>query len=94
MQLVRQAGKKTPFRVTEMKQTNFFQFSDLIKNTLQMKKVNDVAQKIEWKDIKWLRFIEDVGRMYYKDSFAENAAFSTVCWRHRGKGHVRRKSTV
>jgi hypothetical protein len=60
-----------------MKQTDFFQLSDL-KKTLQIKKVNDVGQKIVWKVVKYLPFSKDVGVMYSKDSLVENAGFSAA----------------
>jgi hypothetical protein len=81
---VRQAGKKTPFKVTE---TDFFQFLDFFKNTLQMKKVTDVGKEIVRKDIKLLHFTKGIGMMYYEDSLVENSEFIVVCCKHRGKGH-------
>jgi hypothetical protein len=61
---VGQTGKKTTFEVTETKQSYLFQLSDLHRNSLQNKKVNEVTEEIVWKDIKWLRFTKDLRVMY------------------------------
>jgi hypothetical protein len=54
-----------------------------------MKKVNDVDQKVMWKDTELLRYTQAIGVMQacYTDCVVENAGFSAVCWRRRGKGH-------
>ncbi|CAG9836194.1 unnamed protein product [Diabrotica balteata] len=52
MQLVRQTGKKNPSIVTEMKQSDFFQISDLYNSTLQNKKVKEDGEKVAWRNTK------------------------------------------
>lgn len=88
MQLVRQTGKKNPFIVTHMMQNDFFKYSELLKNQLQMKKINSNGEKFVWKNIKWLRFKKtNMGTLFYKETLNIDEPFKSISLCSKGRSH-------
>lgn len=78
VQLVRTCGKSKPFIVKEMQREEFFEFSGLLKKYFVQKKTNESGEKIIWKDIKWLRYTKEIGRVKYKTSLDESEPFKVI----------------
>lgn len=55
-QLIRSVGKPGKFTVIEMAESNFYDFSDFMKQNFVMKKFNEANIKFVWADVKLLRF--------------------------------------
>ncbi|KAL4103397.1 hypothetical protein QTP88_018774 [Uroleucon formosanum] len=55
-QFVRTVKGKKPFKVTEMKQEQFFSFSNLVSTSLTKKTVDTDGNKVNWFHIRWIRY--------------------------------------
>ncbi|CAH0407707.1 unnamed protein product [Chilo suppressalis] len=55
-QLIRSAGRPGKFTVVEMAESNFYDFSEFLKQNFIMKKWNENNVKFVWADVKLLRF--------------------------------------
>ncbi|KAL4103398.1 hypothetical protein QTP88_018775 [Uroleucon formosanum] len=55
-QFVRTVKGKKPFKVTEMKQEQFFSFSNLVSTSLTKKTVDTDGNKVNWFRIRWIRY--------------------------------------
>lgn len=76
LQLVRQTGKKKPFRVIQMERKDFYEYSSLFLS-LQVKNVkNNNGEKLKWRPLKWLRYSKaDLGLLQYKDTLDVSKPF-------------------
>ncbi|XP_072387052.1 uncharacterized protein [Diabrotica undecimpunctata] len=84
MNLVRLCGNKRTFLVTEMCRSDFLEFSSLYKNVLQQRKMNNLGEKVMWKQMKWLRFSQNPGVLEYKSSLNVDEPFKSVCFLRKG----------
>jgi hypothetical protein len=82
-QLVRSAGKR--FKVYEMQQSDFFNFSELYKNKLIRKKKNNANSLFQWSTCQSLQYKKPSGILLYKETLDENENFCSVDFRRRGK---------
>jgi hypothetical protein len=55
-QLVRRTGKANKFQVIEMTQSDFFDFSTLLKGPLMVHKLNTDREQFKWKLVSWLQY--------------------------------------
>uniref|UniRef100_A0A1Y1N893 DUF7869 domain-containing protein n=1 Tax=Photinus pyralis TaxID=7054 RepID=A0A1Y1N893_PHOPY len=84
-QLIRQAGAKHPFLVTEMQQSDFFDFAGLFGRELVNRKTDNENNKVNWRQIRWLRYEKSKQSFQYKLSFDEEEPFKTVNLEKRGR---------
>lgn len=89
MQLVRLTGKKNPLQVVPMYYTDFMQYSDLLKDALNMKKINDIGEAFVWKNVKWLRFTKEYGVIFYKEGLDRTSEFKKMTVWRRGRARDR-----
>ncbi|CAG9833652.1 unnamed protein product [Diabrotica balteata] len=83
-QFVRTLSGRKKFKVIEMQQLDFKEFSSLLKNVLVHRKTDSEKQKVEWLKIRWLRYTQDFGQIYFKydlNPFSPFKSFSIL----RGK---------
>lgn len=77
-------GKKT-FKVIEMNDTEFYDFSNLVKTKLQWRHIAQGSEKFVWKDVKWLRYTKgDFGTISFKTSLSADEPFKRLNIRRRG----------
>jgi hypothetical protein len=70
-------GKK--FEVLDMHQSNFFDFSSLLKTKYKVSKLNTVGDKFVFQKTKWLRYIKGkLNTVYYKTSLTEEEDFLSL----------------
>lgn len=87
-QLVRSVGVKRQFKVIEMQQSGIFDFSSVIKNKVVIRKVSEEGDKINWKNIRWLRYEKVFGLIQYKNSLRDDEPFKTLNIRKRGVNDI------
>jgi len=76
--MIRWAGGKK-FEVIDMHQSNFFDFSSLLKTKYKMSKLNTVGDKFVFQETKWLRYIKGkLNTVYYKNSLTEEEDFLSL----------------
>jgi hypothetical protein len=85
-QLVRTTGKKIPFKVYEMQQEDFFDFSALLKSVLVCRKKNVSGEQFLWHSVQWLQYKEN-GLVHYKSSLSNTEDFKTLSFLRRGRNH-------
>lgn len=84
-QFVRSVGESRKFKVVEMKQDDFLDFSAAVKNKFMWRNTNNDSEKFVWKEVKWLRYTKaDFGKILYKTSLDDNETFKTLNIRRRG----------
>lgn len=87
-QFVRAAGNKNQFKVVEMTQEHFYNFSSLVKTKFMWRSNNQSGERFLWQSIKWLRFTKDFGVIYYKCTLSEDEPFKSLNIRRRGINSV------
>jgi hypothetical protein len=86
--LIRSAGKKNQFSVREMTADGFFDIAGLLKTDLQLRKVQDDGNPVNWREIKWLHYEKSKpGIVQYKTSLDESP-FKTLNLSRRGRNNV------
>lgn len=76
--MIRWAGGKK-FEVIDMHQSNFFDFSSLLKTKYKISKLNTVGDKFVFQETKWLRYIKGkLNTVYYKNSLTEEEDFLSL----------------
>lgn len=84
--LVESCGKRTKFVVKQMETENMFDFADLLKGKLIMRKINVENEKVNWRQIKWLRVVrESPGILRYKETLTKENEFKTINCRRKKK---------
>ncbi|CAI6353240.1 unnamed protein product [Macrosiphum euphorbiae] len=84
-QLVRRTGKVSKFQVVEMSETDFFDFSNLLKVPLMVHKLNTDREQFKWQPVSWLQYTKTgKGVLNYKTTLEENAPFKTLSFLRRG----------
>ena len=84
-QLVRRTGKVSKFQVVEMSQTDFFDFSNLLKGPLMVHKLNTDREQFKWQPVSWLQYTKTgKGVLNYKTTLEENAPFKILSFLRRG----------
>ena len=82
-QLVRCTGKKHPFKVIEMDQAKFFDYANLLKTELQIKKKDETGNPFYWRDVREIRIDKNnIGIMYFKTGI--NESYRRLSFRKRG----------
>lgn len=61
-----------------MHQTDFKEFSSLLKSVLVHCKLDEEKQKVEWLKIRWLRYTQEFGRIYFKYDLNPMSPFRTL----------------
>lgn len=75
-QLVRGTEKANKFQVIEMTQSDFFDFSSLLKGSLMVHKLNIGREQFKWQPVSWLQYTKtEKGTLKYKTSLEENDQF-------------------
>lgn len=82
MQLVKSTGPK--FRVIEMTQTDFLEFSSLLKGPLVSKKRSMEGNDFKWLETRWLRYNKQFGQILYKQNLDDATPFQSLELRRRG----------
>lgn len=68
-----------------MSQSNFRNFGSIVKNKCIFRKVNGDNNKVNWKNIRWLRFASDAPfNIFYKNSVNEKEPFQMLNIKKRG----------
>lgn len=62
-QLVRCTGKKHPFKVIEMTQSDFYDYASLLKTGLQVKKKDETGANFYWRNLRELKVTKDKPKM-------------------------------
>jgi len=98
-QLVRGTGKANKFQVVEMSQTDFFDFSNLLKGPLMVHKLNTDKEQFKWQPVSWLQYTKtQKGVLNYKTTLEENEPFKTLSFLRRGNSsttlQVKKKNTM
>lgn len=75
-QFVRTVKGKKPFKVIEMKQEQFFSFSNLVSTSLTKKTVDTDGNKVNWFHIRWIRYEKVYGKLQFKYSLNLEEPFS------------------
>ncbi|KAL4085155.1 hypothetical protein QTP88_027447 [Uroleucon formosanum] len=75
-QFVRTVKGKKPFKVIEMKQEQFFSFSNLVSTSLTKKTVGTDGNKVNWFHIRWIRYEKVYGKLQFKYSLNLEEPFS------------------
>lgn len=87
VQLVRQSGKKKPFKVTEMVSEDFMNFANLLKSQLINRKISTSGEN--WRNVCWLRYEKkSLGILQYKTSLETLQPFESVSFKRRGKSNI------
>lgn len=66
--LVQTAGKKKSFDVNVMTQENFYDYDQLFKKSLLLKKKDTHGNTFSFQSVKWLRYTKTFGKVQYKNS--------------------------
>lgn len=90
-QFIKTVGVKTPFRVHEMEQSTFLNFGHVAKTKSTFRKVNEANERVNWHDIKWLRYTNDSGIILYKNTLEIDEPFKVINIRKRGIGQLKFK---
>ncbi|KAL4136333.1 hypothetical protein QTP88_007881 [Uroleucon formosanum] len=64
-QFVRTVKGKKPFKVIEIKQEQFFSFSNLVSTSLTKKTVDTDGNKVNWFHIRWIRYEKVYGKLQF-----------------------------
>nr|CAH7761045.1 unnamed protein product [Callosobruchus chinensis] len=84
--LIRQTGKKKPFIVKELERNNFYNFSGLLKNgPLINRKTDTDGDKINWRELRWIRYEKGSQTLLAKTTFSQNEPFRVLDFKRRGK---------
>lgn len=76
--MIRWAGGKK-FEVIDMIQSNFYNFSSLLKTKYKMPKQNIVGDKFVFQETKWLTYIKgEQNTVFYKISLTEEEDFLSL----------------
>ncbi|KAL4127071.1 hypothetical protein QTP88_011269 [Uroleucon formosanum] len=75
-QFVRTVKVKKPFKVIEMKQEQFYSFSNLVSTSLTKKTVDTDGNKVNWFHIRWIRYEKVYGKLQFKYSLNLEEPFS------------------
>lgn len=82
-QFVRAVGTKQQFKVIEMEQNKFCNFSDLGKTKCMWRNMDTEGNNFKWQDVKWLRYTRIFGIIKYKNTLSEDEAFKELNIRRR-----------
>lgn len=85
-QLVRTTGRKKQFKVHEMQQEEFFDFSGLLKTALVCRKKNVSGEQFSWHSVQWLQY-KDNGLVNYKTSLNSAENFKIISFLRIGKNY-------
>lgn len=88
-QLIRLAGKKKPFIVKEITKYSFFDFAGLLKKELQLHKVDEDGNRVNWREIKWLRYDKNKPDIVYYKRNLDEIDFKTMSFRRRGRSDIK-----
>ncbi|KAE9528765.1 hypothetical protein AGLY_012340 [Aphis glycines] len=68
-----------------MSQTDFFDFSNLLKGPLMVHKLNTDKEQFKWQPVSWLQYTKThKGVLNYKTTLEENEPFKTLSFLRRG----------
>lgn len=84
-QLVRSVGKKKKFEVIELNHSDFLNFADLLKKSLQLRKKDVEGNQFNWHSVKWFRYTRESGKILYKTTLDNDEPFHTLCLNRRGQ---------
>lgn len=84
-QFVRMVKGKKPFKVIEMKQEQFFSFSNLVSTSLTKKTVDTDGNKVNWFHIRWIRYEKVYGELQFKYSLNPEEPFRVLDLTQHGK---------
>ncbi|KAJ8710654.1 hypothetical protein PYW08_009169 [Mythimna loreyi] len=73
IQLIRSSSKK--FKVIEMKNKDFYEFSTLLKSALVSRNKDTDGRQFKWLEKRWLRYEKEFGVISYKDTLCINSPF-------------------
>lgn len=82
IQLIRSSSKK--FEVVEMKNTDFLDFSSLLKGPLVLRHKDVDGQQFKWLDKRWMRYDNEFGVISYKNNLEEDTPFFKFSLKRRG----------
>ncbi|KAL4127001.1 hypothetical protein QTP88_011199 [Uroleucon formosanum] len=84
-QFVRTVKGLKPFKVIEMKQEQFFSFSNLVSTSLTKKTVDTDGNKVNWFHIRWIRYEKVYGKLQFKYSLNLEEPFRVLDLTQRPK---------
>lgn len=80
--MIRSSSKK--FKVVEVKNTDFYDFSSLLKSALVLRNKDTDGRQFKWLEKRWLRYEQELGILTYKDTLNIDSPFSTFNYKRRG----------
>nr|CAH7723750.1 unnamed protein product [Callosobruchus chinensis] len=92
--LIRQTGKKKPFIVRELERNNFYNFSGLLNGPLINRKNDTDGDKINWRELRWIRYEKGSQTLLAKTTFSQNEPFRVLDFKRRGKQTVNLRPQV
>lgn len=81
--LIRCASKK--FKVIEMEQADFYDFSELLKGPLVLRKKDVNGQPFFWRDCQWLLYTHNYGHIGFKNTLNTDEPFEYISLKRRGR---------
>lgn len=84
-QFVRTVKGKKPFKIIDMKQEQFFSFSNLVSTSLTKKTEDTDGNKVNWFHIRWIRYEKVYGELQFKYSLDPEEPFRVLDLIQRGK---------
>lgn len=83
-QLVRTTGTKNKFEVIEMNQNNFFNFAQVLSNTLVFRKKTETGELFKLQEVRWFQYrTNEIGSVYYKTDLKPESEFKTISFLRR-----------
>lgn len=82
IQLIKSSSKK--FVVNEMKFSDFFQFSSLLKSSLILRTKDTEGNQFKWLEKRWLRYTKEYGLVAYKDTLNRQSEFKFINMNRKG----------
>nr|CAH7755454.1 unnamed protein product [Callosobruchus chinensis] len=92
--LIRQTGKKKPFIVKLLERNNFYNFSGLLNRPLINRKTDTNGDKINWRELRWIRYEKGSQTLLAKTTFSQNEPFRVLDFKRRGKQTVNLRPQV
>lgn len=77
-------GTKNTFKVHEMDQSMFLNFSAALKEKFTWRKTNTTGEPFKWSSVRWLRYTKTFGIIQYKTSLVEEEDFKILNTKKRG----------
>lgn len=89
-QFIRTIRSTNTFKVIDMQQTDFFNFSEMVKTKYTWRSKDAAGNRFIWSQVRWIRYTNQYGIIQYKNSLDENEPFKIHNIKRRGISRISR----